>query len=147
MSFSSREDSSSTGNPQGTSYNAHYTDATTLSRLRGGAGEFLTFTNDATLSNPGGSGFIGDYSGISSRDRDFDTYPVWTSIRTGVNNARTQQLCYLNCYGFLSPATPVTRSFAHGTSFNDFWEINTEPAFGGSRVELLEPRRRTTCER
>jgi hypothetical protein len=134
IGYLSREGDASTGNPQGLRFNQHETEAGSLCRLRGGCSgdQFITYTVDATLSNPGSSLFIGDYDGSSSYDRNFDSFPSWTDIRSGVNDVRTADLCYLNCYGFLSPNTPVLRSYATGSTFSDFWEINTDPAFGGS---------------
>lgn len=134
IGYLSRENDASTGNPQGLRFNQHETEAGSLCRLRGGCAgdQFISYTVDGTLSNPGSSGFIGDYDGSSSFDRNFDSFPSWTDIRNGVNDVRTAQLCYLNCYGFLSPNTPVFRGFATGSTFTDFWEINTDAQFGGS---------------
>jgi hypothetical protein len=134
IGYLSRENDASTANPQGFRFNQHETEAGSLCRLRGGCGgdQFISYTVDGTLSNPGTSLFIGDYDGSSSYDRNFDSFPSWTDIRNGVNDVRTAQLCYLDCYGFLSPNAPVLRGFVTGSTFTDFWEINTDPLFGGS---------------
>jgi len=132
VSYSDREDSATVNNPHGSSYNEHYTEACGLSRFYGGCSEFLTFTADGTLASPGGLTFIGDYSGQTSADLNFDTFPVWTDVRGGSANVRTQDVCYLSCYGFLSPYAPVFRGFSTGSTFQDFWEVNLDSSFGGS---------------
>jgi len=134
IAYHSRENDASTGNPQGLRFNQRETEAGSLCRLRGGCGgdQFITYTTDGTLSNPGSSAFIGDYDGSSSYDRNFDSYASYVDIRSGTNDIRSVQLCYINCYGFLSPYVPVFRGFAPGATFTDFWQINTDPSFGGS---------------
>ena len=55
IGYQSRENDATTGNPQGLQFNEHETEAGSLCRLRGGCGgdQFISYTVDATLSNPG----------------------------------------------------------------------------------------------
>ena len=119
IGYLSREQDASGGNPQGRRWNMHDTEAGSLCRLRGGCGgdPFLTYTIDGTLSDPGSSTFIGDYDGSASQANNFDSYPSWVDDRAGVgvNDVRTAQLCYLDCYSS-QPTAPARCSRTSGRS-------------------------------
>src|SRR5205823_8461936 len=82
------------------------------------------------LGDPGSLAFIGDYSGNSSLDQNFDTFPVWTDLRNGFPSARTQDLCYADCFTALSPDSPLFVSRAAGSSFQDFYSFSMDPTTG-----------------
>ena len=106
VSYSSREDDATSGNPNGKKFNEHQTEASSLTNLR--AASYVTYTTDGTLGDPGSLAFIGDYAGNTSLDENFDTFPIWTDLRSGFPAARTQDLCYADCLTFLSPDAPVS---------------------------------------
>ena len=128
VSYSSREDNASSGNPNGKSFNEHQTEASSLTNLR--AASYVSYTTDGTLGDPGSLAFIGDYAGNTSLDQNFDTFPVWTDLRSGFPSARTQDLCYTDCMTFLSPDVPLSLSRTAGSTFTDFYQINLDPTFG-----------------
>jgi hypothetical protein len=128
VSYSSREQDASAGNPNGKSFNEHQTEASSLTSLR--ANSFVSYTNDGTLGDPGSLAFIGDYSGNSSLDANFDTFPIWTDLRSGFPSARTQDLCYTDCFTFLTPDVPFFISKASGSTFTDFYSFSMDPATG-----------------
>ena len=130
VGYSDRENSASSGNPNGLSYNEGQAEAGSLSSLRSDA--YIAFTADGTLGNPGSLTFIGDYAGIESQDNNFDTFPVWTDVRNGTADVRTMDLCYADCPTFLQPETPLAVSRAAGSSFTDLYHFNTDPGFGGA---------------
>jgi len=131
MGYSNRADSATAGNPHGSSFDEWMTEAGSFDSLRNHTA-YITYVVDGTLGNPGGSSFIGDYAGNTSLDNNFDTFPIWTDLRTGANSARTMDLCYLDCYTSLLPYTPRFINQAAGTSFTDFYQFNTDVAFGGA---------------
>jgi Bacterial Ig-like domain (group 3) len=128
VGYSNREDALNGGNtPNGTTYDEWYTESDSLASYN--AVSYVTGQVDTTQSNPGGSTFIGDYSGMADDDFSFDAYPVWTDLRSG-ENAQTADLCYLDCYRYLTPGSIID---AGSASFTDFYQINTLPAaFGGA---------------
>ncbi len=128
VSYSSREQDSSSGNPNGMQYNEHQTEAASLTSLR--AATYVSYTTDGTLGNPGSLSFIGDYSGNSSLDANFDTFPIWTDVRSGFPSVRTQDLCYADCPTSLSPNAPLSISRTSGSIFSDFYSFNMDPTFG-----------------
>jgi hypothetical protein len=128
VSYSSREDNSSSGNPNGKSFDEHQTEASSLTNLRSNA--FISYTTDGTLGDPGSLSFIGDYSGNTSLDQNFDTFPVWTDLRNGFPSARTQDLCYSDCMTFLSPDSPFFVGRASGSMFTDFYSFSMDPLTG-----------------
>src|SRR5207253_5412582 len=71
VSYSSREDDASSGNPNGKRFNEHQTEASSLTNLR--AASYVSYTTDGTLGDPGSLTFIGDYSGNASLDSNIDT--------------------------------------------------------------------------
>ncbi|MDQ2741474.1 MAG: selenium-binding family protein, partial [Chloroflexota bacterium] len=120
VGYSDREDDASSGNPSGTSYDEYGTEAGSLASFVSDA--YVAYTDDGTLGNPGSSTFIGDYAGITSQDNNFDTFPTWTDNRSGVNNdVRTMDLCYIDCYTFLAPYSPIS---AGSSSFTDLYQFN-----------------------
>jgi hypothetical protein len=128
VSYSSREDDASSGNPNGKRYDEHQTEASSLTNLRNNS--YVSYTTDGTLGDPGTLAFIGDYSGNSSYDANFDTFPIWTDVRSGRPAARTQDLCYTNCPSFLSPDVPFFESRTTGSTFTDFFRISMDPSSG-----------------
>lgn len=128
VSYSSREDDASSGNPNGKRFNEHQTEAGSLTALR--AASYVTYTTDSTLGDPGTLAFIGDYAGNTSLDQNFDTFPIWTDLRNGFPSIRTQDLCYANCMTFLSPDAPLSVSRSTGSSFSDFYELSMDPTTG-----------------
>jgi len=78
VSYSSREDNASSGNPNGKSFNEHQTEASSLTSLRPTRTSATPPT--ARLAIPAGLAFIGDYAGNTSLDQNFDTFPVWTDL-------------------------------------------------------------------
>jgi hypothetical protein len=132
--FSDREDNASAGNPHGNSFNEHGTEASSLASLR--SNSYITYTIDGVLASPGGSTFIGDYSGIANDDNSFDTDPVWTDVRGGFNGARTEQLCFIDCYTILGPYSPLAISHAGGSTFTDLFRFNTNSTYGGSGFDF-----------
>jgi hypothetical protein len=128
VSFSSRENDAGPQNPNGKAFNEHQTEAGGLSSLR--AGSYVTYTTDSTLGDPGSLVFIGDYSGNSSLDANFDTFPIWTDLRNGFPSIRTQDLCYLDCMSALPADTPLAISHGSGTTFTDLWSFSMDPQFG-----------------
>jgi hypothetical protein len=128
VGFSDREGSASTGNPNGSTFNEGQSEAGNLTSLRSDA--YVAYTADGTLGNPG-SDFIGDYNGVESQDNNFDTFPVWTDLRNGSPDVRTMDLCYTDCPTALGPESPIGVSYAGGSSFDDFYNYNTDPSFGG----------------
>jgi hypothetical protein len=130
VSYSSREDDASSGNPNGKKFNEHQTEASSLTALR--SNSFTSYTTDSTLGDPGSLSFIGDYSGNSSLDESFDTFPIWTDLRSGFPSIRTQDLCYSDCFGFLPPGSPLSVGHTTGTSFTDFWRLSMDASTGGS---------------
>jgi hypothetical protein len=130
VGYSDREGSASSGNPNGLSYSEGQTEASSLTQLR--ADSFIAYQADGTLGNPGSLTFIGDYNGSESQDSNFDTFPVWTDVRNGTADVRTQDLCYADCPSFLQPETPVLASHAAASSFTDLYKFNTDSVFGGA---------------
>ena len=133
VSYSSREDdpgAQNGTNPDGLQFDEHQTEAGSLSSLRSNA--YVSYTTDGTLGNPGTLSFIGDYSGNNSFDSGFDTFPIWTDLRNGNPDIRTQDLCYADCMTFLSPDSPLFIGQGSGASFQDFYSINMDPTSGGS---------------
>ena len=128
VSYSSREDNASSGNPNGKSFNEHQTEASSLTNLR--ANSYVSYTTDGTLGDPGSLAFIGDYAGNGSLDQNFDTFPVWTDLRNGFPSARTQDLCYADCMNFLSPDSPLSVFRTSGSTFTDFWRFSMDPLTG-----------------
>jgi hypothetical protein len=128
VSYSSREDDASSGNPNGKKYNEHQTEAGSLTNLR--AASYVTYTTDGTLGDPGSLAFIGDYAGNTSLDQNFDTFPIWTDVRSGLPSARTQDLCYAGCMTFLGPDAPLSLSRTTGSTFADFYSISMDPSTG-----------------
>lgn len=128
VSYSSREDDAGSTNPNGKRYDEHQTEAGSLTSLR--ADSFVTYTTDGTLGDPGGLEFIGDYSGNSSLDQNFDTFPIWTDLRNGFPSIRTQDLCYADCMTFLNPQAPLSVSRGSGTTFSDFYSFSMDPLTG-----------------
>jgi hypothetical protein len=128
VSYSSRESSSSTNNPNGKSFTEHQTEASSLTNLR--AASYVTYTTDGTLGDPGSLSFIGDYAGNTSLDSNFDTFPVWTDLRSGFPSARTQDLCYSDCITFLSPDVPLSLLHAGGSDFADFYSFSMDQSTG-----------------
>jgi hypothetical protein len=131
VSYSSREDDASSGNPNGRRFNEHQTEAASLTNLRNNS--FVSYTTDGTLGDPGALAFIGDYSGNSSLDQNFDTFPVWTDLRNGFPSARTQDLCYADCFTALSPDSPLFISRAGGSTFQDFYSFSIDPTTGSGQ--------------
>ena len=132
ISYSSRQDSATSTNPQGDSYNEYQTEADSLSTYNGGGGSYVYYGVDGTLGNPGAMTFIGDYSGNVSLDQNFDTFPIWTDVRNGIPDARAQDLCYADCTTFLSPTDPLFVGRTAGSTFQDFYSFDMNPADGGS---------------
>ncbi|HEX8102188.1 MAG TPA: hypothetical protein VF533_06240 [Solirubrobacteraceae bacterium] len=132
VTFASREVSATTENPKGTSFNQHYTWASSLSRLRGAAGDFATDTLDFASSSPGSAPYIGEYSGQTSNDNGYDTAAVFTGISGGAQHARIANLCYQPCDTRLFPGGSLGYYHSDGTSFSDGFALNTDPAYGGS---------------
>ena len=131
VSYSSREDDASSGNPNGKMYNEHQTEASSLANLR--AASYITYTTDGTLGDPGSLSFIGDYAGNTSLDSNFDTFPIWTDMRTGLPSARTQDLCYADCMTALTPDTPMSIFHSGGSSFSDFYSFSMDPSTGSGQ--------------
>src|SRR5579859_378930 len=130
VGYSDREGSASSGNPNGSSYNEGQAEASSLTSLR--SDSYIAYTADGTLGNPGSLTFIGDYAGSESQDNNFDVFPVWTDVRNGTADVRTMDLCYLDCPAFLQPETPLTVNQGPGSSFDDLYQFNTDPGFGGA---------------
>ena len=130
VGYSDREGSASSGNPNGLSYSESQTEAGSLTALRNDA--YIAYTADGTLGNPGTLTFIGDYAGSESQDNNFDTFPVWTDVRSCTADVRTMDLCYADCPAFLSPETPLTVARGAGSTFDDLYQFNTDPGFGGA---------------
>jgi hypothetical protein len=130
VSYSSREDDASSGNPNGKRYDEHQTEAASLTSLR--ANSYVSYTTDGTLGDPGALTFIGDYAGNSSLDQNFDTFPIWTDLRSGFPSIRTQDLCYADCMTALSPDAPLSVFHPAGSTFSDFYSFNMDPSSGGS---------------
>ncbi len=128
VSYSSREDDSSSGNPNGKSFDEHQTEAASLTNLRNNS--YVSYTTDGTLGDPGSLAFIGDYAGNTSLDSNFDTFPVWTDLRNGFPSARTQDLCYADCMTFLSADRPLSLFRTAGSTFADFYGISMDPSTG-----------------
>ncbi len=128
VSYSSREDDATSGNPNGKKFNEHQAEASSLTNLR--ADSYVTYTTDGTLGDPGNLSFIGDYSGNTSLDANFDTFPIWTDLRSGFPSIRTQDLCYSDCFTSLSPDTPLAISQAGGSTFSDFYRFSMDPGTG-----------------
>ena len=128
VSYSSREQDATSGNPNGLQFNEHQTEASSLTNLRADA--YVSYTTDGTLGNPGSLSFIGDYSGNSSFDNNFDTFPIWTDLRNGFPSARTQDLCYADCMTPLSSDDPIGVSRAAGSTFSDFYSLSMDPSTG-----------------
>jgi hypothetical protein len=133
IGYSDREYTADDSHPQGTGYAETMTDASSLAFYRGvvSTGEYIAYGVDTTATSPGGLTFIGDYAGNASNDT-FDTFPVWTDVRGGSANARTADVCFVDCYTFLSPYGPVFQSRTTGTTFEDLYQFNTDTGFGGS---------------
>jgi hypothetical protein len=131
VSYSSREADASSSNPNGKSFNEHQTEAGSLTNLRNSS--FVSYTTDGTLGDPGSLAFIGDYSGNTSLDSNFDTFPIWTDLRSGFPSARTQDLCYTDCFTFLSPDSPLSIFRTTGSTFSDFFRISMDPATGSGQ--------------
>jgi hypothetical protein len=130
VGYSDREGSASSGNPNGLSYNEGQAEASSLTALR--SDSYIAYTADGTLGNPGSLTFIGDYAGSESQDNNFDTFPVWTDVRNGTADVRTMDLCYADCPAFLHPETPLTVNQGAGATFDDLYQFNTDPSFGGA---------------
>jgi hypothetical protein len=128
VSYSSREDDASTGNPEGKRFDEHQTEASSLTNLR--AASYVTYPTDGTLGDPGNQSFIGDYAGNTSLDANFDTFPIWTDLRSGFPSIRTQDLCYSDCFTSLSPDNPLSISHAGGSTFSDFYSLSMDPGTG-----------------
>ncbi len=133
VSYSSREDDPNAQNgtnPQGLQFDEHQTEATSLTSLR--SNSYVSYTTDSTLGNPGSLTFIGDYAGNSSLDNNFDTFPIWTDLRNGFPDIRTQDVCYANCMTALTPDNPLFAGQPAGGTFQDFYSFNMDPSSGGS---------------
>ena len=128
VSYSSREDDATSGNPNGKKFDEHQTEASSLTSLR--ADSYSTYTTDGTLGDPGTLSFIGDYAGNTSLDQNFDTFPIWTDLRNGFPSARTQDLCYADCMTFLSPDAPLSVGRTAGSTFADFYSFSMDPSTG-----------------
>ncbi len=128
VSYSDREDDASSGNPNGKQFDEHQTEASSLTNLR--ANSYVSYTTDGTLGDPGSLSFIGDYSGNSSLDENFDTFPIWTDVRSGRPAARTQDLCYADCFTFLTPSSSLFVSRTAGSTFNDLFSLSMDPTTG-----------------
>ena len=133
VSFSSREATATASEPNGDAFNQHLTEADSLTSLRNGS--FSTATTDPTLGGAGDSG-AGDTpvevssSNTSSLDDNDDTFMIWTDLRSGVPEIRTQDACYQDCLSFLQSDVPVSVGSRDGISFTDYWGIDTDPEFG-----------------
>jgi IPT/TIG domain len=128
VSYSDREDDASAANPHGKRYDEHQTEAASLTNLR--AASYVTYATDGTLGDPGSLQFIGDYAGTTSLDANFDTFPIWTDMRGGRPAARTQDLCYADCFTALSPNSPLSLFRTGGSAFTDFYSFNMDPITG-----------------
>jgi hypothetical protein len=91
---------------------------------------YISYVADGTLGDPANIPFVGDYAGITSADNNFDSFPIWTDVRSGTASARTMDLCYSDCYTFLQPYTPILAGFS--SPFTDLYQLNTDASFGGS---------------
>lgn len=126
LTYSNREDSASNSNPNGSTYDQWNTEATNLATFLGNS--YITYVADGTLQNPGTRGFIGDYSGETSDDNNFDTIPTYTAANGSNNNVLIQDLCYVDCYSPLSPGSPVSGGTT--SAFDDRYQFNTNGTVG-----------------
>ena len=121
-------DDANSANPNGKRFNEHQTEASSLTNLR--AASYFTYTTDGTLGDPGTLSLHWRLRRQHEPGQNFDTFPIWTDVRSGFPAARTQDLCYADCLYFLSPDSPLSVGRTSGSTFTDFYSLNMDPSTG-----------------